>query len=73
MPNYIEWRMMGEGQYAVGSEPCSNGFGRKQVEEAGEFIWLEPGEIRQYDLEVGILDGEAEIAAFRERIRKTAG
>ena len=73
MPNYIEWRMMGEGQYAVGIEPCSNGFGRQQVAEAGQLIWLEPGDVRHYDLEVGILDGEAEIAFFRERVRKIIG
>ena len=36
MPNYIEWRMMGEGQYAVGIEPCTNGFGREAVKAAGE-------------------------------------
>lgn len=73
MPNYIEWRMMGEGQYAVGIEPCSNGFGRDQVEAAGQLIWMEPGDRRKYDLEVGILDGAGEIAAFRERVRKITG
>jgi hypothetical protein len=70
MPNYIEWRMMGEGQYAVGIEPCSNGFGREHVKVAGELIWLEPGDRREYDLEVGILDGAKEIAAFRQRVRR---
>ena len=57
MPNYIEWRMMGEGQYTVGIEPCTSGFDREQVEAAGQMIWLEPGDVREYDLEVGILDG----------------
>ena len=67
-PNYIEWRMMGEGQYAVGIEPCTSGFGREAVEAAGQMIWLEPGDRREYDLEVGILDGAAEIQAFRRRV-----
>ena len=44
MPNYIEWRMMGEGQYAVGIEPCTNGFGREAVRAAGDLIVLQPGE-----------------------------
>lgn len=70
MPNYIEWRMMGEGQYAVGIEPCTNGFGREQVAQAGELIWLEPGDVREYDLEVGILEGAEEIDSFRERVRR---
>lgn len=68
MPRYIEWRMMGEGQYAVGIEPCSNGFGREAVRAAGEAIVLEPGESRHYEIEVGVLDGAAEIAAFREEV-----
>ena len=44
LPKYIEWRMMGEGQYAVGMEPCSNGFGREEARLRGELIELEPGE-----------------------------
>ena len=67
-PNYIEWRMMGEGQYAVGIEPCTSGFGRTEVEAAGQMIWLEPGDRREYDLEVGILDGAEAIQAFRQRV-----
>jgi len=68
LPNYIEWRMMGEGQYAVGIEPCTSGFGRAEVEAAGQMIWLEPGDRREYDLEVGILDGAEAIQAFRQRV-----
>ncbi len=67
-PRYLEWRMMGEGQYAVGIEPCTNSFGRELVREKGELIVLQPGEKRVYDLEVGVLDGTAEIGAFRERV-----
>jgi hypothetical protein len=70
LPRYIEWRMMGEGQYAVGIEPCTNGFGRDEVREAGELIVLQPGEKRIYDLEVGVLDGAAEIERFRDRVEQ---
>ncbi len=70
LPNYIEWRMMGEGQYAVGIEPCTNGFGRAEVRQAGELIMLSPGEKRVYDLEIGVLDGASEIAAFRSRVKQ---
>lgn len=72
MPNYVEWRMMGEGQYAVGVEPCTNGFGRDEVRQAGQLIMLQPGEMRAYDLEVGVLDGAVEIDAFRQRVRAIA-
>jgi hypothetical protein len=64
MPNYIEWRMMGEGQYAVGVEPCSNGFGRDDVRQAGELITLQPGESRSYSNRVAILSAD-EAGALR--------
>lgn len=64
MPSYIEWRMMGEGQYAVGIEPCTNGFGREAVRAAGELIVLEPGQVRTYRTRVAII-GPEEAAALR--------
>ncbi|MBL8580323.1 MAG: DUF4432 family protein [Mesorhizobium sp.] len=66
MPNYIEWRMMGEGQYAVGIEPCTNGFGRKAVAESGQLIVLQPGERRTYRTTVSILSNE-EAGKLRDR------
>jgi hypothetical protein len=70
MPQYLEWRMMGEGQYAVGIEPCTNTFGRDIARERGQLITLQPGDKRVYDLEVGVLDSVAAIQAFRERVHK---
>jgi hypothetical protein len=66
MPRYIEWRMMGEGQYAAGVEPCTNGFGRKQVKEAGELIVLQPGDRRTYRTRLGII-GNTDAQALRAR------
>ena len=68
MPVYLEWRMMGEGQYAVGIEPCTNTFGRQTARKLGQLIILQPGDKRTYDLEVGILDGTAAIQTFRQRV-----
>ena len=65
MPNYIEWRMMGEGQYAVGIEPCSNGFGRKEVAASGDLIVLQPGQSRRYRTRVSIISAEDAIALRR--------
>ncbi|MGN6099723.1 MAG: DUF4432 family protein [Devosia sp.] len=65
LPRYIEWRMMGEGQYAVGIEPCSNGFGREAVRAAGELIVLQPGETRRYRSVVSVIDA-ARAGALRE-------
>jgi len=72
LPRYIEWRMMGEGQYAVGIEPCSNGFGRGEVRKAGELITLAPGESRSYEIEIGILDGRRAISDFRREVAAAA-
>ncbi len=58
MPHYIEWRMMGEGQYAVGIEPCTNGFGRERVRNAGELVTLQPGDSRSYRVRIGIIGHE---------------
>jgi hypothetical protein len=67
-PTYIEWRMLGEGQYAFGIEPATNGFGRQEQREKGALIVLEPGERRVYETEFGVLDGREEIEAFRARV-----
>jgi hypothetical protein len=73
MPQYLEWRMMGEGQYAVGIEPCTNTFGRDIARKLGQLITLQPGDRRTYDLEVGVLDTPAAVNAFRERVRRLVG
>lgn len=72
MPRYIEWRMMGEGQYAVGIEPCTNGFGRQAVREAGELIVLQPGERRRYRTRIAII-GAGEMQALTEETKRRAG
>ena len=60
--------MMGEGQYTVGVEPCTNEFGREQARAAGQMIVLSPGEKRSYDLEVGVLESREQIQSFRDKI-----
>jgi hypothetical protein len=73
LPKYLEWRMMGEGQYAVGIEPSTNTFGRQKAREASELIVLQPGEEREYELEVGVLDGLEAIRSFRTRVQQIPG
>ena len=70
MPQYLEWRMMGEGQYAVGIEPCTNTFGRDVARQLGQLIVLQPGEKREYDLEVGVVDGAEAVNALRGRVAR---
>lgn len=69
LPFHFVWRMLGEGTYVVGIEPCTNRTaGRLDARTRGELIELEPGEKRVYDLELGALDGASAIAAFAERV-----
>jgi hypothetical protein len=65
--------MMGEGTYALAMEPSTNrDAGRWDARERGELQWLEPGEGRRYDLEIGALNGPAAIAEFGRRVSRLA-
>jgi hypothetical protein len=74
LPRHLVWRMLGEGAYSVGLEPSTNrAAGRLDARERGELTELGPGEKRVYDLELGALDGEAEIGRFSDRVEAVAG
>lgn len=74
MPFHFVWRMLGQGTYVVGIEPSTNRTGgRLDARERGELIILEPGDKRIYDLELGALSGEDEIASFLESVRALGG
>jgi hypothetical protein len=69
LPFHMMWRMLGEGTYAVAIEPMTNrSKGRLDARERGELLFVNPGEERHYDLEIGVLDGTDEIAAFSRRV-----
>jgi Domain of unknown function (DUF4432) len=70
-PFHTMWRMLGEGAYAVAMEPTTNrDVGRFDARERGELTFLEPGESRRYEIEVGVLDGTGEIDTFADRVRR---
>ena len=69
LPSFMVWRMMGEGAYAVALEPGTNrALSRSDLRARGQLIELAPGETRTYDLELGALQGKAEIERFAERV-----
>ncbi len=71
LPHHTMWRMMGEDTYAVGLEPATNrDAGRWDARERGELLWLEPGEARSYDLEIGTLTDGGAIDSFRDRVTR---
>lgn len=65
MPEFIEWKMMGVRNYVVGMEPANcSVLGRAAERERGTLQFLEPGERREYRLEIGVLDGTEAIERF---------
>ncbi len=71
LPEFVEWKMNGEGIYVVGVEPanCWVG-GRDKMRQNGNLPFLEPGERREYHLEIGILSSKEEISTLEEKIRR---
>jgi len=57
LPRFTEWKMMGAGDYVVGLEPsnCEPIGGRAAERARGTLQFLEPGESREFVLELGVL------------------
>ncbi len=64
LPCFTQWKMVCAGTYVTGLEPA-NCFveGRDKDRERGILQFLEPGETREYQLEISVLDGQEAIAA----------
>lgn len=68
-PHHFVWRMLGEGTYVLGIEPSTNRTaGRLDARRRGELIELRTGERRAYTMELGVLEGAAEIQRFAGRV-----
>ncbi len=74
LPHHTVWRMLGEGTYACGLEPSTNrDAGRFDATKRGELQWLQPGETRHYNLEIGALPGAEAITGFAARVSRLTG
>lgn len=70
MPEFIEWKMMGVRNYVVGMEPANcSVLGRAAERERGTLQFLEPGERREYRLEIGVLDSREAIEQFEQTVK----
>lgn len=70
LPFFLEWRNMAAGNYVVGIEPGNApALGRLAARKSGQLVILQPGERREYDLEISVLNGLRELSAARKRIR----
>jgi hypothetical protein len=73
LPCLYEWQHFQAGQYTFGIEPSTHHvLGNNFARERGEMIWLEHGDLRQYDTTFRVLDGAADIASAEKRIRGVA-
>ncbi len=64
--NLTEWKQMGESEYVLGIEPCNcNVSGRADARSKSVLEYIEPGEVRKFNIEIEILDGMSEIGKFK--------
>jgi len=65
MPWLTNWQHWGKGEYVTGLEPGTNPpIGQSNARANNILIFLEPGESRQYSLEIEVLTDESSINHF---------
>ena len=69
LPFFTMWKQMGENDYVVGLEP-GNAYplGRIKTRERKELTLIQPGELKNFNLELGVLDGKEEIESEIRKI-----
>jgi hypothetical protein len=70
LPNVSQWKLPGQGTYVLGVEPGNCRVEGRVVErERGTLQVLEPGEIREYTMTIGIAEGKREIDDLLKAIK----
>lgn len=70
LPQFVEWKMMGEGTYVVGMEPANCLVeGRDELRKKGTLEFLEPREKKEFELEIGVLNGKKAIDRFKAEVK----
>lgn len=71
MGNFIQWKQMGEGEYVLGMEPANCLVaGRAEERKNGTLEYLQPGESKQFDIVVELVQGASEIEQLIQRIKE---
>jgi hypothetical protein len=66
LPRFIQWKMVGEGEYVLGFEPANCLVeGRAKERERGTLQFIEPGETREFVVHIGVLEGTGEMDNFK--------
>ena len=69
LPMFTQWKVNALQEYVVGMEPANCGVeGRAKERERGTLQFLEPGEVREYHLEISVLSGSEEITDFERHL-----
>ena len=68
MPLVSQWQHFHRGTYVTGIEPGNvSMLGRAWNRKHGYLQYIQPGEVRDFHLEIGVLEGEEEISDFEDR------
>ena len=71
MPIITQWQHFHKGTYVTGIEPGNvSMLGRAWNRKHGYLNYIQPSEIRDFHLEIGVLEGKEEINAFEHRIKQ---
>ena len=74
MPVLTHWQHFHRGNYVTGIEPGNvSMLGRAWNRKNGYLYHIEPGEVREFHLEIGVLEGEGEIRAFERQVQQGIG
>ena len=68
LPWLTNWQHWGKGEYVTGLEPGTNPpIGQARAMKEGQLIFLAPGAIKSYDIELEIVDNENSIHEFLKK------
>jgi len=69
LPFMLEWKQLGQGEYVVGIEPANCPMAPRAVlRKEGTLVHLAPGEVQEFSIEVGVLDGREELERFAHTV-----
>ncbi|UCD71929.1 MAG: aldose 1-epimerase family protein [Syntrophobacterales bacterium] len=69
LKNFVQWKMLGQGAYVLAIEPANcHVEGRALERERGTLEFLQPGEKKNFSLELGVLESTPELREVKEKI-----
>jgi galactose mutarotase-like enzyme len=69
LPHLFQWKMLAQGAYTVALEPANCWIEpRSKARERGELNFLEPGQVVQHHVEIGVCTSAAEVEQLEKRV-----